>query len=497
MTPSPVDLQRYARRVGFGLAPGERLDGDPIGWAVAQLRVVPPIAIMEPDGSPRADLPEGLRLRGSGDELMHAWQRHMDTVAEVRARSASLGEAAFRREFTERVSIPYSRLEPWKEVQARATTAVHGPAPVFERFWHFWTNHFTVAPGTMQNEVLVGPHQRVLRERMTGSFRELLWQAVTHPGMLVYLDNVRNTGPNSRARRERWTRDSVNENLGRELLELFTLSPAAGYTQQDVEQATLVLTGWRVQRPDRSHRPGIPLGTRFTWDWHEPGAQTVLGKRYTAWFKPESKLAELVDDLAAHPATARHLAHKLCVQFIDDEPPADAVAEVERAWLDSGGHLPAIHEAVLRAAWRTLGSTRKFASPEAWFLQVHRCSGLAPPRALPLPGDNGPKTFYLLGDLGQALPRCPQPNGWPIRSSDWLSRELLDRRARLSQLLATMVVREAGAPAQERVAALVDTHWPAEPGVGGGGTLARQALARRDPARALALMWLSPEFLWS
>jgi hypothetical protein len=58
-------------------------------------------------------------------------------------------------------------------------------------------------------------------------------------------------------------------------------------------------------------------------------------------------------------------------------------------------------------------------------------------------------------------------------------------------------VREAGAAAQERVAALVDTHWPAEPGVGGGGTLARQALARRDPARALALVWLSPEFLWS
>lgn len=320
MTSSPGNLQRYARRVGVGLAPSERIDGDPVGWAAAQLRSVPPIGILEPDGRERADLPEGLRLRGSGDELMHDWQRHMDTVAQVRARSASLGEAAFRREFTERVGIPYFRLEPWKEVQARATTAVHGPAPVFERFWHFWTNHFTVAPGTMQNEVLVGPHQRALRERMTGSFRDLLWQAVTHPGMLVYLDNVRNTGPNSRARRERWTRDSVNENLGRELLELFTLSPAAGYTQQDVEQATLVLTGWRVQRPDRSHRPGIPLGTRFAWDWHEPGAQTVLGKRYQALFKPESKLVELIDDLAAHPATARHLAHKLCVQFIDDEP---------------------------------------------------------------------------------------------------------------------------------------------------------------------------------
>jgi uncharacterized protein (DUF1800 family) len=494
MSASPGDLQRYARRVGFGLAPGERIGDDPVGWAAAQLRVVPPIAIIEPDGTPRADLPAGLRLQDSGDGLMHAWQQAIDTVAAVRARSASLGEAAFRREQTERVVIPYYRLEHWKEVQARATTAVYGPTPVFERFWHFWTNHFTVAPGTMQNDVLGGPCQRALRERMGGTFRDLLWLAVTHPAMLVYLDNVRNTGPNSRARRERWTANSVNENLGRELLELFTLSPAGGYTQQDVEQVTLILTGWRVQRPDRSHRPGLPLGTRFAYDWHEPGAQTVLGRRYQALFKAESKLEDLISDLAAHPATARHLARKLCVHFIDDEPPAQALAEVERAWLDSGGHLPTVHEAVLRAGWRTLARTRKFASPEAWFLQLHRTSGAELPRALPVPGEPGLKTFWLLADLGQPLPRCPQPNGWPIRSADWLSRELLDRRVRLAQLLAQAAVRSAGAAARERVAELVAAEGA---GLGEGRSLVEQALAERDPARALALVWLSPEFLWS
>ena len=133
------------------------------------------------------------------------------------------------------VSLPYHQLEHWKEVQARVTTALHGEAPVFERFWHFWTNHFTVAPGTQNNDTLVGPYQRHLREHMTGDFRTLLWHAVTHPGMLVYLDNNRNTGPNSTAALRRWTRDTINENLGRELLELFTVSTAAGYSQQDVE----------------------------------------------------------------------------------------------------------------------------------------------------------------------------------------------------------------------------------------------------------------------
>lgn len=489
--------QRFARRVGFGLKPGEDVPDDPVAWAAAQLRSVPPMGVIEPDGAARADLPAGMRLLGSGDELMVAWQKAIDTVADVRARSAQLTPDAFRREFNERVAWPYHRLEHWKEVQARATTAAYGAQPVFERFWHFWTNHFTVAPGVQQSDVLVGPYQRALRPKMVESFKDLLWTAVTHPGMLVYLDNVRNTGPNSRARRQGWTRDSVNENLGRELLELFTISPAAGYTQQDVEQATLVLTGWRVQRPNRSQRPGQPLGTGFQWDWHEPGAQQILGRTYSAVLNAASKLESLIADLAAHPATARHLARKLCVYFIDDQPPDDAVAAVERAWVDSGGHLPTVHEAVVRVAWQTMGQTRKFASPEAWFLQLHRCIGAELPRSLPLPGEPGLKTFWLLADLGQALPRCPQPNGWPIASSDWLSRELLDRRVRLAQLLAQGVVRSSGATAADRIEAAVRRHEAAPAEGSGGWALAAKALIERDPVRALALLWLSPEFLWS
>jgi uncharacterized protein (DUF1800 family) len=141
-----------------------------------------------------------------------------------------------------------------------------------------------------------------------------------------------------------------------------------------------------------------------------------------------------------------------------------------------------------------LTRTRKFASPEAWFLQLHRTSGAELPRALPVPGEPGLKTFWLLADLGQPLPRCPQPNGWPIRSADWLSRELLDRRVRLAQLLAQAAVRSAGAAARDRVAELVAAEGA---GLGEGRSLVEQALAERDPARALALVWLSPEFLWS
>ena len=382
-------LHQFSRRVAFGFRPGQALPADPLAWAVPQVRQLPPIGVFGPDGQVRSDLPTGMKLVSGMDELMRRYQESSDVDDELRVQSTRMATADYERLRQERLSLPFHRLEHWKEVQARASTALYGQAPVFERFWHFWTNHFMVTPGTQRNDVLVGPYQRALREGMLGSFKDLLQLAVTHPGMLVYLDNIRNTGPNARLRREGRTKDSVNENLGRELLELFTLSPAAGYTQQDVEQATLILTGWGVQRPDKRHQAGVALGTRFDFNRHEPGSQTVMGKTYRALLRPSSKLEDLVADLAVHPATLRHLAHKLCVYFMDDEPPERAVAHVEQAFVRSNGHLPAVHEAVLEACWFTLGSTRKFASPEAWLWQCYPVTGLTLPQALPLPNVPG------------------------------------------------------------------------------------------------------------
>ncbi len=491
---SIANTHQFSRRVAFGLRPGQPLPADPLAWAVAQVRQLPPMAVLGPDGQARSDLPAGMKLISDMDELIRRFQDSHDVDDELRAQSTRMTAADYERLRQERLSLPFHRLEQWKEVQARASTAVYGQAPVFERFWHFWSNHFLVAPGAQRNEVLVGPYQRALRPAMLGSFHDLLLNAVTHPGMLVYLDNIRNTGPNARLRREGRTKDSVNENLGRELLELFTLSPAAGYTQQDVEQATLILTGWGVQRPDKRRQAGVALGTRFDFHRHEPGSQTVMGKTYRALLRPSSKLEDLLADLAVHPATLRHLAHKLCVYFIDDQPPERAVAHVEQAFVRSNGHLPAVHEAVLEACWFTLGSTRKFASPEAWLWQCHTVSGLALPQALPLPNTPGLKTINVLHDMGQALPRCPQPNGWPIKSVDWLSREMLDRRIRWAQMMAPDMLRGPQRLSPEAVAGLVQSQLPEG---SAAQASAQAALARRDAATALSLLLLSPEFLWS
>lgn len=488
-------VSKFTRRVAFGIAGDQALPADPVAWACAQITALPPIDVLEPDGSRRQDLPPDMRLLWSMDDVMHVFEQHQraERLSFEKAKELSPKDYQDHRERT--IFTPYSRLEHWKEVQARETTALYGQAPVFERFWHFWTNHFMVAPGNQNNDTLVGPFQRSLRPLMLGSFRDMLWHAVTHPGMLVYLDNNRNTGPNSKAARQKWTKDSINENLGRELLELFTLSPKAGYTQKDVEGVTLILTGWRDMKPDKWHK-GQTLGTYFDYDRHEPGSQEVLGKKYTAYFRHSGKLEDLVTDLAQHSATAEHLATKLCVYFLDDAPPAAAIAHVKEAFIHSQGDLPTVHRAVIEACWAHIESTRKLMSPETWFLQVLTLTGTPPPRTVPLHKSTpGLKTPSLLGDLGQELPRCPQPNGWPIRSTDWLSKEMLDRRLRVLGVLADLSRRAGKAPhAMRHIVAASQRDIPAH-------EVAAQLLRKPEVQADMRLAWLayfaSPTLLWS
>jgi uncharacterized protein (DUF1800 family) len=493
-------ISKYMRRVAFGCPPQQALPADPVAWAQTQVAAEPPIDIVEADGSRRADLPPDITLRWDMNDIMLAWQAHSDAEDASFARAKGVPAQQFQRLHQETMH-PYWQLEPWKEVQARVTTARYGASPVFEKLWHFWANHFMVAPGNQRNEVLVGPNQRMLRQRMTGSFRDMLWHAVTHPGMLSYLDNNRNTGPNSVAVKRGWTQDSINENLGRELLELFTVSTQVGYQQADVEQATLVLTGWGIHRADKWRKPGRPLGTYFDYDRHEAGSQTIMGKRYSNFFSPGKKLEALVTDLAQHEWTAKHIATKLCVYFMDDDPPARAVEAVTQAFVKSSGHLPTVHKALLAQCWETIEETRKFGSPESWFVQTLTMLEMEPPRTIPLTRDSrGIKTPYLLGDLGQPLPRCPQPNGWPIRSVEWISKEALERRARILE----QMVRRRGTMVDfnpqdaQRVSDLLRRVIQREMASDHPTrALIQDALKSQQVATAVVLTHVSPTMLWS
>lgn len=496
--------QRFLRKVAFGLPPGAQVPADPLAWAQGQMTSPPTVGHWTQGGKLRTDLSPEARLHSRMADVMTAYRDSWNAADAFFALDPNLSKAHKDQVFQDTIVWRWRHMEHWKETQARVSTALHGDKPVFERFWHFWTNHFMVAPNTDNNDALVGPYQRALRESMTGSFRDLLWNAVTHPGMLAYLDNYRNTGPNSPARLRGQTKDSVNENLGRELLELFTVSPAAGYTQADVEQATLILTGWLFLMPNSNqakpifpnqNAPSSYWGTFFAYGRHEPGEQTVMGKRYSASaFRPKAKLEDLITDLARHPATIRHIATKLCQHFIADDPPEAAVARVEKAFVDSQGQLPAIHRAVLQVAWEAGDAQRKFLNPETWLVQAHQLLQCELPQGMPVRGGTKtPTTSDLLRELGQALPHCPQPNGWPLLAQDWISRELMDRRVRTAQWLAER--SPLCQPGQEETLLAVAARELSAQGRALG--LVRQAVAAGDLRGAAVMLVASPDILWA
>ena len=498
MSQAPISkAARFARRVAFGWPADRDLPADALEWAVSALQSPRQIALYEANGQPRTDLPDWVTLRTSTDEVMTWFGKHEEADLKLREEGKSLSKEAFAQSRRAKVLVPFYHVEHWKELQARASTAVTSQSPVFERFWHFWANHFMVAPGNQRIDTLVGPYQRMLRSHMQGSYKDMLWHAVTHPAMLLYLDNNRSTGPNSTAARVWRRRESINENLGRELLELFTLSPASGYTQQDVEQTTLILTGWRENYPGRQMIAGAPYGTYFDFNRHEPGSQKVLGKTYSNLFRPSGKLESLIADLASHPATADLLARKLCTYFIADVPPPKAIDHVRSSYLSSGGNLLKVQTAVLEMVWEHLEGSKKLSTPESWLYQWHVLTGASLPAessALGFrPGGFRRDLSQMVKDLGHALPHCPQPDGWPIKSADWISKELLDRRLRFSLVMAGDLRR-----ADRLSAGLVQQIMDREVPEGSPSrAVVRDALSAHQVPRALALLMIAPELLWS
>ena len=451
---SPLDTARFARQVGFGLAPDEATPDDPLAWAQAQLDKAPAVAFLaDRKGTLMTGLPEGVRLVDSQKDATLAMQGHWDAEKNTFEQSRKLPRPEWEKLRYETVDLPYWRMAPWQEVLARGAMAVNGPSPVFERFWHFWTNHFTVAPATNNINAMVGPYMRMLRGHMSGYFRDMLFEAVTHPAMVLYLDNAISTGPKSRnslneLRQNGKAKHSINENLGRELLELFTLSPAAGYSQADVAGATFILTGWGVHKPsDTWNKSGAPYGSYFDFGRHEPGTHSVMGKSYSAFVRNDGKLNDLIDDLAAHPATAQHICLKLATAFIADEPAPEAVARLVNVFTQSKGHLPSLHKAVVAEVALAGAASRKFLLPESWLWSIYRVAGAELPVVPPLRELRGERLHDILTELGQPVHYCPQPNGWSLQSRDWISKEMLDRRVRYAFQFAGRV-RQPGSLTQ-------------------------------------------------
>lgn len=292
----------------------------------------------------------------------------------------------------------------------RVRRAVRSPDGFSERLVWFWADHFTIAGQNSRGKAIAPAFEAdAIRPHVAGSFAELLRAAVWHPVMLEYLDQVRSTGPASRVGMKRGA--GLNENLAREVLELHTLGVGADYGQADVREFAELLTGLVVDRRQgaAAFRPGRA----------EPGAETVLGRSYGGSEAREADIDAALYDLAAHPATARHLARKLAVHFVADAPDDALVAHLEATYLQTGGELMEVYAALLEhpASWDGLGA--KVRQPFDYVVATLRATGADDPADL---GDGkAPDAVAALQMMNQPLWGAPGPDGWPEAAEAWIS----------------------------------------------------------------------------
>ncbi|MBV2359666.1 DUF1800 domain-containing protein [Thalassococcus sp. CAU 1522] len=282
-----------------------------------------------------------------------------------------------------------------------------------ERLVAFWADHFTATGKSNVIRRGTSPYiESAIRPRIAGSFEDLLIAAVTHPLMVHYLDQTGSVGPNSARSVETGT-GGLNENLAREVLELHTLGVGGPYTQDDVTELAKLLTGLGLSPKS---------GRTFRKAFAEPGPETVLGRSYGG-AKPGFRDIEMVlRDLARHPATARHIATKLAVHFVADQPDPALVAALDAAYQRSGGNLLTVYEALLThpVAWSPV--LRNVKPPFDFVASALRALGAPAVRLAAL--KERPLRLTILHPLalmGQVWQEPDGPDGLPEEDSAWIT----------------------------------------------------------------------------
>lgn len=444
-----------ANRLGFGARPGDlaRIAVDPKGWAAGQL------------------------------DAKYIKNPHMDAVSDV-LRQPEVDENFSRRAQAGEIDYTGPEMKAlWKKildetlqhyivnVTHRLRACAETDAPLFERLVQFWSNHFTVSTVKFADmPLVVGFERDAIRPHVLGKFSAMLRASTRHPAMLFYLDNIESIGPNSPAR-ERLGRGGLNENLAREILELHTLGVNGGYTQADVTEFSKILTGWNVTA--EVAEGGLRMLFIYHGQQHEPGLKTVMGKEYKEGGEKEALAA--LDDFAAHPATARHIATKLARHFISDDPPQDSVEALAAVFTSSGGDLMAVYKVLLGQDALWAEPLPKLKTPNDFITSILRATGFDPADERLLPAARV---------LGQMPFTASSPAGWGDTARDWMSSEALLQRLGLAQAVANTVYARLD-PAR----AMEDTIGP----VASEKTRAA-ILAAGSRVEALTLLLASPEF---
>ena len=338
---------------------------------------------------------------------------------------------------------------------AKVARAIYSERQLQQVMDDFWFNHFNVFAGKGEDRWFLTSYERdVIQPHAMGKFKDLLTATAKSPAMLFYLDNFLSADPRAperlaaeraarqarrggfgrpwppRAPQQQQARKNVrglNENYGRELMELHTLGVDGGYTQKDVTEVARCFTGWTIEKP-REYGD-----FKFDEGMHDPDPKVVVGKKIHAGGMKDGE--QVIEMLARHPSTAKFISTKLARRFVSDNPPPSLVTRMAETFQSSDGDI--------RAVLKTMIYSREFWSREAYRAKIKTPFELvvSTARALGADVDTPMPLVQWTGRIGEPLYQCQPPTGYADKSEAWVNTGALLNRLNFSLALAGNKVR--------------------------------------------------------
>jgi len=269
---------------------------------------------------------------------------------------------------------------------------------LFEVMVDFWANHLNITnPFDGGWDVRTSFDNDVIRTHALGRFSDMLAASARNPAMMRYLNNAESK------------KKSVNENYGRELLELHTVGLDAKYTEVDVRQSAYIMTGRMVDR-----------NSQFTYDknQHFIGPVKVLGFAHANATAADGLAVgdAYLTYLATHPATARRIAFKLARRFVCDDPPQTLVDRLTQSYVDNGSAIVPVLRTLFSSVEFWMSNGLKTRRPLENVVATSRILGVTP-GAKTADGLDG--LYYLTQQLGHAPLSWGPPDGFPDVADYW------------------------------------------------------------------------------
>ena len=334
---------------------------------------------------------------------------------------------------------------------AKVTRAIYSERQLQQVMDDFWFNHFNVYAARGEDKWYLTSYERdVIQPHTLGKFKDLVTATAESPAMLFYLDNFLSADPNAaqrqaalramRQNRGRFGRPpqpqnqqarkntrGLNENYGRELMELHTLGVEGGYTQKDVTELARCFTGWTIDKPR--------LNPQFKFDekLHDPDQKIVLKKKIHAGGMKDGEQA--IELLVRQHSTAKFISTKLARRFVSDNPPAPLVARMAKTFESSDGDIRAVMHTMIYSPefWSGDAYRAKIKTPFELVVSAVRALGADVDTAMPL--------VQWVGRIGEPLYQCQPPTGYADYAEAWVNTGALLNRLNFSLTLAGNKIR--------------------------------------------------------